>query len=157
MARFKDRSGRSWEIEFNGAVAIRLKNAGYDLMQVLEKEGEMLAKLQHDTCYLVGLLYEACAKQCDERGVSPDDFGSMLYAEVLEEAAHAVADELVVFLRSRGPLVRKALEKMTALEERARAMGMAELEAVDVEALLQSRLGHSGGGAAASSASPATT
>lgn len=137
MAKFRDRKGRDWLVEFNGATAIRLSKTRFDLMSALDKNADLLRKLQYDPVFLVEFAYAICEPQAERLGVSAEEFGEGMYADVLEQAADAIAEELVLFSRSRGPLLRKAMQKMRDVEQAVEQRAMDELTNMDVEAILQ--------------------
>ena len=128
MAKFSDRNGKVWKIEFTVAAAKRMKDAGYDLTRALDADGEFLSQLRSDPVYLVDAIYEACKTQAEAEGVTPEEFGEGLYGKSIDDATEAFLDELVVFSRGRGQLLSRLVAKTKEMEAAGMQRAMTALE-----------------------------
>lgn len=99
MRSFTDAQGRQWEIAGTLATFERLKLATGVDMTTLPTTQACLQQIQ-DPYTLGRVLYEVCAGQCNERGISPEQFAHGLTADVLADAADALIQEAIFFCRS---------------------------------------------------------
>jgi hypothetical protein len=119
MRSFKDATGREWEIAGSLLTFQRIRsNCGVDML-TLPTTQECLKQIQ-DPYTLGRVLYEACAEQCERRGVSPEAFAGAFNADALTEATDALVGETIFFCRKDlRPALTMAFEKAKAADRRA--------------------------------------
>lgn len=119
MRSFKDSTGREWGINGSLHTFQRIKTAcGVDML-TLPTTQECLKQIQ-DPYTLGRVLYEACADECQRRGVSPEQFAHGMNADVLASATDALVEETIFFCRSDlQPALSLAYDKAKAMDRRA--------------------------------------
>lgn len=111
MAVFKDPDGNSWTIEVNYSKHKRFKReVGFNIFKIVEKDDDSLASLLGDLERLFACVWICIEKQCDERGVTEDEFGELLRGDSLEEACNAFLDACIDFFPN--PNQRKAIRSL---------------------------------------------
>ncbi len=152
MKAFKDAQGRSWEIVVNVVTAKRVRDlcGGIDLLTILnppavDKEGNPLpltpeqeetAKVLRDSYTLVMVLWVLCQKQCEEKGVSEEDFGGSLVGDPIEQAQDALVQEVVNFFPlSRRVIYQKIVDKIHDYGKTTTEIALKKLDTIDLQHL----------------------
>ena len=132
MKSFTDNLGRTWTLVVNVAAIKRVRAlCGVDLNAIVEidKENnptaELLERLSTDPVLLVDVLYAVCKTECDQKGVSDEDFGAAMAGDAIEQATAALLDEVVDFFPTAK---RAALQKILAATRRIEALAKKKLE-----------------------------
>ena len=103
MKSFTDSTGRAWTLVVNVATIKRVRAlCGVDLNSIVEVEdgkpsAKLLERLSSDPVLLADVLYAVCKPECDQRGVSDEDFGAAMAGDAVEQATDALLDEIVDF------------------------------------------------------------
>lgn len=133
MATF-EMLGKTWEIKITAPLMDRLRKDStirtkdgkpVDLNEGL---GETMAALEADLITLVQVLSFCCEKQCEARGVTPDQFAEGLCGDELEHATQALIDAVIDFFPSRRRMILQALRR------RSEAATQAAIETLNDEA-----------------------
>jgi len=138
MSFFVDKNAVKWDAAITVGAAKRIKAlTGFDVMAVAEKESQSLTLLHQDPLTLVDVLYAACKPQADDKGITDVQFGESFDGEAIEKAADALVEGIINFFppRRRGPL-RKAMDKMRQMEDLAMERIDTELDAIDLQEVL---------------------
>ena len=140
MKLFKDNAGREWRISIDVAAVKRVRSLiGVDLMGILD--GTLLEKLVSDPVLLCDVAYCLVKPDADAKGVSDEEFGKAMGGDALEHAAQALLEELADFFpQKKRALLRKALVKLKALEEKALAAAEKRLDSPEIEAQMTAAL-----------------
>lgn len=157
MAQFKDNGGRIWDLTITTATIKRLRTSALavDLLEIVE--GKLLARLYRDPVFLVDVVYEICRPQCEEKGVSDEQFGVSMAGDAIAQAIDALTKGLTDFFplaedRENLGLIKA---KVDAVMKAGTAMARQRLEALDVNVLAEQvlqRAGDSSGSVPESSA-----
>ena len=103
MKAFTDNLGRTWTLVVNVATVKRVRAlCGVDLNASVEVEdgkpsAHLLERLSTDPVLLVDVLYAVCKPECDQRGVTDEDFGAAMGGDAVESATGALLEETVDF------------------------------------------------------------
>ena len=103
MKAFTDNLGRTWTLVVNVATVKRVRAlCGVDLNAIVEMEdgkpsAHLLERLSTDPVLLVDVLYAVCKPECDQRGVTDEDFGAAMGGDAIESATGALLEETVDF------------------------------------------------------------
>ena len=104
MKSFTDNLGRTWTLVVNVAAIKRVRAlCGVDLNAIVEIDkdnnptAELLERLSSDPVLLVDVLYAVCKPECDQKGVSDEDFGAAMAGDTVEQATDALLDEATDF------------------------------------------------------------
>ena len=132
MKSFTDNLGRTWMLVVNVAAIKRVRAlCGVDLNAIVEIDkdnnptAELLERLSTDPVLLVDVLYAVCKTECDQKGVSDEDFGAAMAGDAIEQATAALLDEVVDFFPTAK---RAALQKILAATRRIEALAKKKLE-----------------------------
>ena len=132
MKSFTDNLGRTWTLVVNVAAIKRVRAlCGVDLNAIVEIDknnnptAELLERLSTDPVLLVDVLYAVCKTECDQKGVSDEDFGAAMAGDAIEQATAALLDEVVDFFPTAK---RAALQKILAATRRIEALAKKKLE-----------------------------
>ena len=121
MKSFTDNTGRTWTLVVNVATVKRVRAlCGVDLNSVIEVEdgkpsAKLLERLSSDPVLLVDVLYAVCKPECDQRGVSDEDFGAAMAGDSVEAATDALLDEVIDFFPETK---RRAFRKILSASRR---------------------------------------
>ena len=121
MKSFTDSLGRAWTLVVNVATIKRVRAlCGVDLNTIVEVEdgkpsAKLLEKLSSDPVLLVDVLYAVCKPECDQRGVSDEDFGAAMAGDSVEAATDALLDEVIDFFPETK---RRAFRKILSASRR---------------------------------------
>lgn len=130
MRSFSDAYGRQWEIAGTLATFERIKSACGVNMLTIQTTQECLQQIQ-DPFTLGRVLYEACAGDCQKRGIEPEEFAHALNGDVLAAATDALIEETIFFCRKElRPALTMALEKARERDRRAMESLTARLPAI---------------------------
>ena len=123
---FKDRHDKAWELSVNVATIKSCR----DLLKVDLMDIEAFGKIAYDDVALVDVLYLMCREQADKQGVSDEEFGRSMHGESIGAGWDALIEDLSDFFRSpqKRETMRKALEKVRAIEARAQQMAAERLD-----------------------------
>jgi hypothetical protein len=140
VAQFTDNAGRPWEVTVHVGSIKRVRSLlGVDLMDVVQ--GSLMGRLAADPVLLCDVLYALCKPEADSCGVSDEEFGRSMAGDVIEDAAHALTEELVRFFPNRRRrLMEKAAEKLRVLEGMALDAAEAMLESGELDEKLRAAL-----------------
>lgn len=118
MKSFTDTQGRVWDLAGSLGAFERVKTqCGVDLLDITSTQ-ESLRQLQ-DVFALGRVLYQMCSSQCQQRGISPEQFAEGFNADVLNEASNALLDEVIFFCRRETrPMLQMAMEKAREADRR---------------------------------------
>lgn len=157
MHAFKDDLGRTWEVEINLSAIQRVRaHTGLDLLSLVEDDAAPLVGLLTQYLRLYDVVYALCKAQADAASVSYDDFGRGWRGDAIDRAIDAFHGEFADFFPQ--PQIRAGLKRMREargkLNARATALGMARLEAIDLDDLLDTTIASSGNGPASSASTP---
>ena len=132
MKSFTDNLGRTWTLVVNVAAIKRVRAlCGVDLNAIVEIDknnnptAELLERLSTDPVLLVDVLYAVCKTECDQKGVSDEEFGAAMAGDAIEQATAALLDEVVDFFPTAK---RAALKKILAATRRIEALAKKKLE-----------------------------
>ena len=132
MKSFTDNLGRTWTLVVNVAAIKRVRAlCGVDLNAIVEIDkdnnptAELLERLSSDPVLLVDVLYAVCKTECDQKGVSDEEFGAAMAGDAIEQATAALLDEVVDFFPTAK---RAALQKILAATRRIEALAKKKLE-----------------------------
>ena len=127
MKTFTDNIGRTWTLLVNVATIKRVRAlCGVDLNSIIEVEDgkpttKLLERLSTDPVLLVDVLYAVCRPECEQKGVSDEDFGAAMAGDAIEQATSALLDEVIDFFPEAKRLAfRKILSASRRFEEMAR-------------------------------------
>jgi len=162
MRTFTDNAGRTWSVSLNVDALKRVRSlCDVDLMNVVQDNGTLLARLADDPVLLCDVLYAVCREEAQAQGVTDVEFGRAMGGDAIAGAADALLQELVGFFPSpkRGVLAR-VLEKMRKYQDKAARTATERLDDPQfdarmeraIETALQGTAGGSSGAAPASSA-----
>jgi hypothetical protein len=153
MKTFKDRGGRSWDIEVHGETVARVKSL-CDLLLTDLIGGEAGMTLAADPIRVMDVLAAVCKPQIDERKVEPADFRKGLDGDALESAVDSLIAEVTDFFpKPRREIARKIVLKGQQAMELATRRVMEEVDKMTPESLLAKSRGATSGSLLESSGS----
>lgn len=146
MQIFKDRQGREWTVELTLGSVRRIKNlVGVDLLDIANEK--IFEGLANDPEQLVNVVFAACKPQAEKNNVTDIDFGEAMAGDTIAAATGALLEELVNFIQAykprRGQLLRRALEKLEAVEEKAIQKAEALIGSDEFDKHIEKALGQS--------------
>ena len=103
-----------------------------NLLELLDNDGRLLAKLHTDIFLLVDLIWATVEGQHE---ITVEEFAGGLGGDALDLAANAWFEGLVRFFRKpeQRAAIRNLLRKADQMTEAMMRMGVEQLEAIDVE------------------------
>lgn len=118
MKTFTDTEGRHWNIKGTLGAFERVKTAcGVDMLD-LPTTQKCLQQIS-DVFALGRVLYVMCEDQCQERGVTPEQFADAFNADTLHAASEALIEEVIFFCRKElRPALQMALDKARQAERK---------------------------------------
>ncbi len=133
MKTFSDNAGRSWTIALNVGALKRVRAlCDVDLMAAVE--GKLVERLVSDPVLLCDVLYAVCKAEADVKGISDEEFGQALSGDAIDAATTALLEELVDFFpKRRREVLRTALAKMNALQEKSVQAAMVFLQGPELD------------------------
>jgi hypothetical protein len=160
MRVFTDSRGRQWALEITVASLKRVKAAcGADLYALADDGLKPLAALLADVVKLVDVLFVLARDAGGKPPDSDESFAEGLGGDALGNAADAFVDALIDFFpkeRARTALQRLR-DKSRQVAEALAGQTLAELEAVDPEAVARTIRAGASAGSASSGKSPAAS
>ena len=148
MKSFTDNTGRTWTLVVNVATIKRVRAlCGVDLNSIVEVEdgkpaAKLLERLSGDPVLLVDVLYAVCRPECEQKGVSDEDFGAAMAGDAVEQATDALLDEVIDFFpAAKREAFRRILSASRRFGEAARQRMEAMLADGKFEEKLVSELG----------------
>ena len=143
--RFYDLVGRDWQISITVS-RVKAINLATGVNIYDAANGQLFSSLATNPSLLADVLFVACKKQADERGVTDEEFGELLAGDVIDDAVKALTEAIVLFSPShqRGPLVAIA-EKIQQVQAKASAQILAAINSPDIDQAIDRALsGQSG-------------
>ena len=118
-----------------------------DLNSIVEMDSQnnltadLLERLSNDPVLLVDVLFAICKPECDQRGVSDEDFGAAMAGDVIENATTALLDEIVDFFPEAKRLaLRKVLNATRRFAETAKKQLMMAINDPALDQKIESEL-----------------
>lgn len=150
MKTFRDTVGREWAITVDVGAIKRVLKAPIEhlgepikvnLLELVDPDGELLKKVVSYPPLVCDIAYALCKPQCDEKGVSDEDFGRAMGGDVLEKVLDCILEETVDFFpQGRRTVLKKVLAKSQTFAEKARALTEARLAAGELDAVIDAIL-----------------
>lgn len=150
MKTFRDTAGREWAIAVDVNAIKRVMKAPIEhlgeplkvnLLALVEPDSDLLKKVVEYPPLVCDIAYALCKPQCDEKGVSDEDFGRAMGGDVLEKALDAIIEETVDFFpQGRRAVLKKVLSKSQTFAEKAKALTAARLAAGELDAAIDALL-----------------
>lgn len=141
--RFEDTEGRSWLLDLNVATieAVR-KETGCDLLNDIQKTYE---ELSSNLRLFVDVLYVVVKPQCDDKGISDEEFGRGLSGDVLDHASQILLEAIIDFFpKHQRAATRMMLAKLEETALRAEKTMIDKISDPKVEAAIDRELERSG-------------
>lgn len=125
MRYFRDAKGRRWGIEINGGTIKRVRSlVAFDLLCLVEGNGDAALKLRDDQVLLGDIAYAICEPEATAKEISDEEFGRSLIGDVIDEAWTEILGGLADFFTSRRRRLLTAAVMQAAvameLDERAK-------------------------------------
>ncbi len=152
--KFTDALGRVWIVNLTWTCAQRIKaEAGIALDDLIPKTGKdspmhPLHELITDGMKLFDLLWAIFRPECEQKGISKDQFGDGFSGDTFTEAAHAFMGGLHDFFPKTNPLRRTIVKQMLAKGNEAMQIAAQrmekELSALDMNKVMDDAVSRSG-------------
>ena len=114
MARLTDAKGQVWEVVLDVATVKRVKElTGCNVGIILNDRMQALADLVGDPVLLIDVVYAICKPQCEQRGISDEEFGQSFSGQTLQDAYDAFMQALIDFFPNRQSRILQNLVKTT--------------------------------------------
>lgn len=150
MKTFRDMAGREWSISVDVNAIKRVLKAPIEhlgepvkvnLLELVDPDGDLLKKVVAYPPLVCDIAYVLCKPQCDEKGVSDEEFGRAMGCDVLEKALDAILEETIDFFpESRRAVLQTVLAKSQAFAQKAKSLVAARLAAGELEAAIDAVL-----------------
>jgi hypothetical protein len=150
MKTFRDTTGREWAITIDVNAIKRVMKSAFDylgeplkvnLLALVEPDSDLLKKIIGYPPLVCDIAYALCKPQCDEKGISDEEFGRSMGGDVLERVLDLILEETVDFFpQNRRAVLRKVLSKSRTFAEKAKALMAARLEAGELDAAIDAVL-----------------
>lgn len=150
MKTFRDSEGREWAVAVDVNAIKRVLKAPIEhlgepvkvnLLELVEPDGELLKKVVAYPPLVCDIAYALCKPQCDEKGVTDEDFGRAMGGDVLEMALDVILEETVDFFpESRRAVFKTVLAKSRTFAAKAKTLVAARLAAGELEAAIDAVL-----------------
>lgn len=117
MAKFKDKTGQEWTIDFWPQELTRIKaESGINPLSLFDNEFKLFAEVFNDLEKSVDYLWCCCSTEAGEKNISERDFLKGLDGDAIEAGVNAIIDAAIEFLpeKKRGSLIQ-AIEKARAV------------------------------------------
>jgi len=139
---FKDAEGRTWIVRVDVNALRRVKAlAGIDLMDVVNDQGRMLARLEADPVTLVDVLYAICKPDADAKGVTDETFGAALLGDAIDTATSALLESLADFSPAgRRAVLRKACSKIRQYSELLQKTALERLDSPEMDEMVKTEI-----------------
>ena len=137
MRVFKDAECREWNMTVNLRAVKALRAIGVDIMD--ETGGGILA-LSSDVCALGDALWTLCKSQAEQRGITEEQFYDGLHGDSIDAAGAALVDAIIDFFpNARREILRRANQKMLAVQEKAIKLASERIDQMDCESVMNSQ------------------
>jgi hypothetical protein len=150
MKTFRDTAGREWAITVDVNAIKRVMKAPIEhlgeplkvnLLALVEPDSDLLKKVVEYPPLVCDIAYALCKPQCDEKGVSDEDFGRAMGGDVLESVLDSIIEETVDFFpQGRRAVLKKVLSKSQTFAEKAKALMAARLATGELDAAIDALL-----------------
>lgn len=134
MKTFTDNTGRVWTLAVNVAAIKRVRAlCGVNLSSIVELDKDnnpdtkLIEQLSTDPVLLVDVLYAVCKNECDQKGISDEEFGMAMSGDAIEHATTALLDEIIDFFPEAK---RLAFKKILSATRRFEEIARKRLEAI---------------------------
>ena len=134
MKTFTDNTGRVWTLAVNVAAIKRVRAlCGVNLSSIVELDKDnnpdtkLIEQLSTDPVLLVDVLYAVCKNECDQKGISDEEFGMAMSGDAIEHATTALLDEIIDFFPEAK---RLAFKKILSATRRFEDIARKRLEAI---------------------------
>lgn len=124
MAVFLDDKGREWTLRFDHALMLSIrKRLGVDLHNMTE-QAKALDRMADDAALFVNMLYMLCEEQCQQQGITDEDFGrGLAEGETTARAILAIQEAILSFTTpQRREIARKMIGATLGARQRAEEM-----------------------------------
>jgi hypothetical protein len=144
MKTFTDAAGRTWTLTLTLGTAMKVKaKLDIDLLQPEAGDPPLLTRLGTDEILLGEVLCAMLEGQFETHRISEEDVRAAFDGQTLLAAQKAFYEELIGFFRSRGRNDRaKAVAKQMAMIDAAVTAVETRIEALDIDATIQSAMTH---------------
>ena len=142
MKTFADNAARTWAINVSVSAVKRVRDMlGVNLLEIADMKSGMLDRLVTDPCLLCDILFCLVQPEAEAKGISDEDFGRALAGDALDQATDALLSEVVDFFpKGRRTVLRKILDKLAALQQKAVVTAMTRLEDPETDRILEEAL-----------------
>ena len=134
MKTFTDNTGRVGTLAVNVAAIKRVRAlCGVNLSSIVELDKDnnpdtkLIEQLSTDPVLLVDVLYAVCKNECDQKGISDEEFGMAMSGDAIEHATTALLDEIIDFFPEAK---RLAFKKILSATRRFEEIARKRLEAI---------------------------
>jgi parvulin-like peptidyl-prolyl isomerase len=131
---WKDAGGREWSTAITAATVKRvLESAG-----VLLTDLETIERIERDVLLLADVLCAIAAPQREGRQVTSEQFGELLYGEVIDQAAASLRQDIIDFFPpGRRKIIQQIYQTTQKLEQETVSMLEARLTDDQVTAIVK--------------------
>lgn len=135
MVTWKDKNGAEWVCEITVKTLKDIKKRlDIDLMQV----DKTIERVITDVCLLCDVLFVIHSSECEKRGISDEDFGTLLAGDAIADATQAFIDAMINFFPSQQrDLLAKISKKRQEVMARILEKTDKEIDNLDVEELVK--------------------
>ena len=135
MQSFKDKNGKSWDIELNIGTARKIKSrCDIDIENVVTfnkqnqpQDVSILERLSGDAILLFNVIFAICEDQVTTAGMTEESFAELFNGDAIEAATEALLDEIINFSR---PAKRKVLIQLRQISKNYSEKAGKELEKI---------------------------
>jgi hypothetical protein len=121
VAQFKDDAGREWVLRFDhSAMRDIYKRLGVNLHNTAE-QAKAIDRMADEPGLLVDVCYVLCERQCQQRGITDEDFGrGFAQGETFEQGVSALMEALLSFTSpQRRDLAKRTMSLTLGVRTRA--------------------------------------
>lgn len=138
MAAFVDRHNRQWSLEITPYSMKRVKElTGVHLGKILADEMKPLSDLLLDPIAIVDVLYALCVPQCEQKGITDEQFGQALVGDSFESAVEALLIAIQDFFPNRQKeLLAKLFSKGRQIEQALVEKAQQEIDKLDATCIV---------------------
>jgi hypothetical protein len=139
MKTFADNAGRTWAITVNVAAVKRVRELlAVNILEIADQKGKLLERLVEDPCLLCDVLWCLVKPEAEAKGVTDEEFGRALGGDALDAATDALLTEIADFFpKGRREVLRRILQKLTNLQQKASALALTKLDDPTLDAELE--------------------
>lgn len=135
MKAFKDRAGRTWNVDINVVTAKRLLSlAGLDITKL--HEPQVFMPLADNPVKMVDALYVAVKPQADAAGITDEEFGVSMGGSAIDDGFTAFMEEVADFFRlpEQRETFRLALNRVRQIGAKAGVLALEKLNDPNLDA-----------------------